>query len=675
MVFRTGPLWALRIAAASSALALAATIPALGEPAISNDGAALAPAAVAAADPQAAVPAQPDREQLAPSETPVPVATTPPPSPAEPHPVVTAAPVPVSDPVLVAVRDQLARAPASAGKADIAALAAFYATRTDGPLWVKGGAFTAPATAIMTALGNAGDWGLDAKSFPLPQLAPGSSPEAQAAAEVALGLSALKYAHQASGGRIDPSTLSRFNDERGTFADPSAVITALATSAKPDETLEVLHPKHEQFQRLHAALVKLRHGDAPKAEPAAIEPPHLSLGSGPPLKPGAEHPDIATIRTHFGIPAASGKEAVYDALLAGAVKSFQADHDLKANGVINAATRQALNGGEARKTRKAPAVADTAQEIDRIALNMERWRWLPADMGVFHIENNIPEYQTRVFQEGKLVHQEKIIVGKTDTPTPVFSANMQFVIFHPEWGVPDGIKVKEIWPYLRRAPEFDFFGGGGGVSDISILKRHNLRVSYNGRPVDASQIDWTKADPRAYQFIQPAGGQNVLGVVKFRFPNRHDVYMHDTPQRELFSQSARAISHGCMRVHNPERLAAVILAWDRGWSADKVSGMIAGSGTTEVKLEKPFPVHVTYFTARVEDDGKLTTFADLYGHDAKLAAALAGHPVHLEDPSTSSGSDSIAEGGRKPQRIARKGVPSPQADAGLGGLLSGLFGN
>jgi L,D-transpeptidase YcbB len=307
---------------------------------------------------------------------------------------------------------------------------------------------------------------------------------------------------------------------------------------------------------------------------------------------------------------------------------------------------------------------------------MERWRWMPADLGTFHIENNVPEYQTRVFQDGAIVHQEKIIVGKTNTPTSLFSAKMQFVIFHPEWGVPDSIKLKEIWPSLRRKPADDFFGFSGAVSDTAVLKRHNLRVSYNGKQIDAAQVDWTKVDPRSYQFIQPAGGTNVLGVVKFRFPNRHDIYMHDTPQRDLFSQSVRAFSHGCMRVNNPQRLAEVILAYDRGWAPERVAQQIASHQSMEVKLEKPLMVHVTYFTARVDDNGKVQTFADLYGHDAKLAAALSGNPVRLEDPSvgSSDGGEPVAAApGAK--KVARKGGVNPQADASLGSLIQGLFGN
>ena len=654
------------IALTSSALALWAVSPlqAAGDP-----EAGAKPATVAAVEVPATAPVG---EVLTPGETPAPVAVEPP-RPAEPA-VVTApaATVPVSDPILIAVRERLAKHVAGVDKADMAALVAFYAARTDGPVWTKDGKFTASAEAAMGALKNADDWGLEAKAFALPQLAAGADVGALADAEVELSKAALKYARQASGGRVDPSTLSRVNDERGTFADPSAVLTGIATSAKPDAYLEALHPQHPQFKKLHEALLKARHGGPAIVEPAAAEPAKLTLAAGPAIKPGASHPDVVLIRAHLHVVTTAGSEAVYDKALVEAVKAFQEEHGLKASGVISPATRTALNGGEAKKK---VAAADPARDVERIVLNMERWRWLPADMGRFHILNNIPEYATRVYKDGQIVHQEKIIVGKTDTPTSVFSANMQFVIFHPEWGVPDSIKMKEILPSLRRKTSGDdFFGLGPTVSDTRVLQRHNLRVSYNGKPVDASQIDWTKTDPRAYSFIQPAGGQNVLGVVKFRFPNRHDIYMHDTPQRELFSQSTRAFSHGCMRVNNPRRLAEVILAEDRGWSTEKVGNALAGSGTQEVKIEHPFPVHVTYFTARVDEDGKLLTFADLYGHDTKLAAALAGRPVKLEEPTAAPVAESMDQPGiKRPVRGMR--APKPKETAGLGGLLQGLFGN
>jgi len=673
--------------ATSSALALWAVVPgamAAGEPRASATepapAAVEAPApvtspAVAAVDTAApaAVGSDPDgaakpaAEILPPGESPAVVAVEPPPPPA---PVVTAAPavvVPVDDPVELAVRDRLTKPLAGVDKADMAALVAFYAARPEGPVWVKDGQYTAQAQAVIATLRNAADWGLDPKVYGAPAVAPGADTAGLADAELQVSTAALKYARHASGGRADPSSLSRFNDLRAKFADPSAVLTGLATATKPDAYLLSLHPQHPQFHKLQEALVRLLHGGT-KTEAAAPEP-KLNLAAGPELKPGAKHEDIALIRAHLGVAAAAvGSETAFDKPLFAAIKVFQTEHGLKANGVITAATRIALNGGE---TKKKAAASTPAKDAERIALNMERWRWMPADMGRFHILNNVPEYATRVFKDGAVVHQEKIIVGKTNTPTSLFSANMQFVIFHPEWGVPDSIKLKEILPSLRRKTSEDsFFGLGPTVSDTRVLQKHNMRVSYNGKVVDASKIDWSKTDPRAYSFIQAAGSANVLGVVKFRFPNRHDIYMHDTPQRDLFAQSTRAFSHGCLRVNNPRRLAEVILAEDRGWSPEKVGSALAGSGTQEVKLERPFPVHVVYMTTWVDADGKVRSFPDLYGHDAKLASAIAGKPVRLEDPTSAADDLNLAANKKKgPAPIAQK------QEANLGDLLNGLFGN
>ncbi len=651
-------------ALASSLLALASASSVF---AADETPAQIATAPVAIEQPTAAAPA-PTGEILTPGETPVPLAPLASPD-AQVPPAVAVAPVPVADPILIAIREQLAKPSANIDKADAAALTAFYASRTEGPLWIASGAFTPAAKALMAELANADDWALSAKSYPLPSLAT-ADPAVQATAEIALSSAALRYAHDASGGRINPATLSRFNDQRGTFADPSKVMADLAASSEPDAVLRNLHPKHPQFALLRNELLKARHGAAPKAVVAA-EPtaPKLVPATGPTLKPGTNHPDVAQIRERLAVGSTAGSETLYDKGLAAAVKAYQDEQGLNPTGVINNATRAAMNG--AAKAKGEPK-SDPAREADRIALNMERLRWLPADLGAFHIQNNIPEYVTRVYKNGAVIHQEKIIIGKTNTPTSIFSANMQFVIFHPEWGVPDSIKLKEIWPSLRRKVQGeDFFGLGPSVSDTRVLQRHNLRVSQNGRPVDASKVDWATVDPRQFQFIQPAGGTNVLGVVKFRFPNRHDIYMHDTPQRELFAQSTRTFSHGCMRVNNPRRLAEVILAEDKGWSPDRVGAQIASSQSLEVKIERQFPVHVTYFTARVDDDGKLRTFADIYGHDARLTAALAGKPVSLEAPEQTSG-DSFAAVQKRPANVkAAAAKPQP----GLGGLLEGLFGN
>ena len=194
----------------------------------------------------------------------------------------------------------------------------------------------------------------------------------------------------------------------------------------------------------------------------------------------------------------------------------------------------------------------------RLAVNMEKWRWMPDDLGAIYVWDAVPEQVTRVFRDNQKVLEEKIIVGKPQNATPIFSADMLFVIFHPEWGVPDGIKSNELAPQMRRAAAASsgWFSSGDGAS--SVLRAHGLRVSYNGSPVNPDSIDWNSADVRRFSFTQPAGPKNVLGNVKFRFPNKHDVYMHDTPERQLFNGPSRAFSHGCMRVQNPLHLAEVL---------------------------------------------------------------------------------------------------------------------
>jgi murein L,D-transpeptidase YcbB/YkuD len=195
---------------------------------------------------------------------------------------------------------------------------------------------------------------------------------------------------------------------------------------------------------------------------------------------------------------------------------------------------------------------------------------------------------------------------------------MEQVIFHPYWGVPDSIKKNELLPSLAR--------GNTGV-----LERNNLRVSYRGRDIDPGSVDWSKADLRKFHVYQPPGGSNVLGVVKFRFPNKHDVYMHDTPSKSLFNASVRAFSHGCMRVRDPVKLAQLVLAEDRGWPAGRVAAAVSrGPKDNQINLATKVPVHMTYFTAWVDDDGKLRTFADIYGHENRIALGLAGKSNLIE---------------------------------------------
>jgi murein L,D-transpeptidase YcbB/YkuD len=632
------------LAAMLLGLASTGTVPAEAQTAA--EAAAEKPAAAAAqpASPAATSPATPASE-AAPAPTPA-VAEPPPPPPV--------------DPLLAEVRRQLAEPPrGNVERADRAALTAYYAASEAPFLWVAKDGFTPRARHAMAEIAKADDWGLSASAFELPQLPQGEASAAVlAAAEIKLGLAVLKYARHARGGRLDPAALSKHLDMKPTLREPKAVLDAVAATDTPGDYLRALHPRHQQFQRLRQALLKARGGGtaARPSEPASVDPTAVRLPDGPQLKLGSEHPHVALLRQRLGVPASRGAEKIFDLELQDALKTFQGRNNIQTSGLLTPRTRSALNAGVPNdKPQAKPVLAGS--EAQRLIANMERWRWMPEELGETHIWDNIPEFIARVYKRGQVIHTAKIIVGKPNTPTAVFSAPMKFLVFHPEWGVPDSIKLKEIAPYLSGGGGFFFFG-----NDTSILTRQRMRVVYNGRPVDPSSVNWGSVDVRRFSFIQSPGPHNVLGVVKFMFPNKHDIYMHDTPQRELFEQQVRLFSHGCIRVHNPGRLAELLLAEDKGWPAEQVRGLLAQGNNNEVQLQRQIPVHVSYFTAVVGEDGHVNYFSDVYGHDNRVLAALGGRPL----PADLGPGDEYREASRQPQRKYKQTSND---------FFSGLFGN
>jgi len=256
----------------------------------------------------------------------------------------------------------------------------------------------------------------------------------------------------------------------------------------------------------------------------------------------------------------------------------------------------------------------------------------------------VPEFMLRVVEKGKVVHTARVVVGKPDKQTPIFSNKMQEVVFNPVWNVPNSIKTEDLLPWLTS-------GGGWYGGNTAILEQHNLHVKYGGREVDPRSIDWGRVDIRNFEIYQPPGPNNVLGHIKFVFPNKHDVYMHDTTMRNYYGQSYRAESHGCMRVENPDQLALVLLKHDQGWTQARIASAIRGSGDNHVVLEQKIPVYISYFTLRVNDDGSISTFGDIYGHDARMAAALNGKSVTFDAPTKSNGV--VASQGKPPVKQIR----------------------
>jgi L,D-transpeptidase YcbB len=485
-------------------------------------------------------------------------------------------------PVLAAVRQNLSQLASRSNVApaygeDLAAATAFYDAHGGPLLWVTERGISDRGNAVIAEIRKADDWGLRARDFAVPQLpAVAITPEGAAAAEVQLTLAVLKYARYARGGRFsDPSSISKLLDYTPPLRRPGDVLTDIAASYTPEAYLRSLHPQHEQFDGLRRLLLKLRGSGTVDGKLAFGEKLQMAL-------PQLVHSEMPE-------PDATSPEP----------------------------------GRES---------ADRAVRLGRILVNMERWRWLPADLGKFYVWNNVPEYITRVIRKGETIHSDRVVVGQPDWATPAFSADMTMIVFHPSWGVPDGIKKKELLPLLRGSSRTDLIGlFTGSQSSRAVLEQHKLQAYYQGRPIDPDQVDWGSANIGAYEFRQPPGPTNVLGAIKFMFPNRHDVYMHDTPERDLFARSFRGLSHGCMRVADPRRLAAILLAQDKGWSEQQVESLLNG-GTREVELATRIPVHVTYFTAVVDRQGNLHTFGDLYGLDTRMGAILFGKKVPFVTP-------------------------------------------
>jgi L,D-transpeptidase YcbB len=298
------------------------------------------------------------------------------------------------------------------------------------------------------------------------------------------------------------------------------------------------------------------------------------------------------------------------------------------------------------------------RDIQKILINMERWRWMPADLGTIYVQDNVPEFMLYVVKNGKTIHSDKIVVGQRAYATPIFSADMQTIVFNPEWTVPPTIVRENLLPNLRSG---GWFGGG-----TSILSEHGLQVKYNGRTVDPGSINWSSVNMANIAFTQAPGPTNVLGKLKFVYPNKHTVYMHDTIKPGLFNQQVRAIGHNCIRMEKPSKFAEILLAEDKGWDAKKIQELIAKGYNSAVNLDRPVPVHTTYFTAVVDDQGKLTSFADIYALDSKLAPIVAGKAVAsaaTDDDNADTPTGSVPSARAKPPK------------ENVAGQIQGLFGD
>ena len=481
----------------------------------------------------------------------------------------------------------------SAAYAEAQKLYFFYGARHFEPIWLDEAAdgavtFSAPAQKILKLFAAAETEGLrptDYLTADLDVAAVGTDPIKMATLETAFSRATMRYATHIYTGRIVPSSISPDLDVTPKKLDEASLLVQLATSTDPLKVLAALEPTHPEFLALKSALANFDQEQSDRP---------VQIAAGATLKPGMSDARVAVLRQRFELPVAS--DTVYDDSVVEAVKAFQQTRNLFVDGVMGPATLAALNGG-------APLT-----KADIIA-NMERWRWMPRDMGKFNVLVNIPEYRLSINRDDKEEYTTRVVVGATKHQTPIFSDSIRHIVVNPYWNVPSSIVKAEIAPAVMSNPGY--------------IDSHNYDLLYNGNPVSPWSVDWAQVSATNFPFRirQRPGTSNALGQIKFLFPNKHDVYLHDTPSKSLFSRDFRAYSHGCVRVQNPMEFADALMANEPNISRASLEGMF-GSAERWINPEQQIPVHIAYFTVRVAADGSLQSYDDIYGHNAKLIAAM-----------------------------------------------------
>ena len=458
---------------------------------------------------------------------------------------------------------------------------------------------------FLARLQGAATDGLDPKDYPSKQLAglaaAKSTDDKRSLALVELFFSAafLEYASDIKVGRFLPRKVDPNFFIEGRTIDQMAVLKRLATADSLDRFFSAWQPSNPSYAALRTALANYL-VLADKGEWGSVP-----LGEA--LKPGMKDPRVPVIRTRLkltdGVGPSSADSEIYDEALVEAVKRFQVRLGLESDGVIGASTIVAMN-------------VPLQERIQSIVMAMERLRWMPEDLGQQYVIVNIAGFDLRRINGGNVEEHMAVVVGKPYTRTPVFSDRIRYIEFNPYWTVPPGIAVNEELPKLRKNP--------------ASLSEQGFEIVRGNQVVDPTSIDWSRygGGNFPFQIRQRPGANNALGQVKLMFPNEHNVYLHDSPARSLFSRNVRAFSHGCIRLARPLDLAdqALRAGGISGWNRDRIDQVIALGKNTIVSLQNPLPVHITYMTAWV--DGDFVNFRpDIYGHDAKLLAALDGKSI------------------------------------------------
>ena len=406
-------------------------------------------------------------------------------------------------------------------------------------------------------------------------------------------------------GRIDPERLDPMWKAQRRNTDLATKLEAALQADRIGESLQELLPWHGGYDRLKKALADYRQIEAAGGWAA--------FPGTDKLQQGDRGHRVTLLRNRLateGFLDDSGSTAdpnFFDNDLADALKRFQTQFGLEPDGVVGAQTRLALN-------------LTVQQRIRQIIVNLERWRWLPQNLGVRYLLVNIAAFSLTVVEEGRSVLQMRVVTGRSFRRTPVFSDTITYLVLNPYWNIPPMIAVKDILPKIKKSPDF--------------LINQKIRIfqgwNSNTREMDPTSVNWQTINARNFPFHlrQDPGPQNALGRIKFMFPNPYDVYLHDTPSKELFAKARRDFSSGCIRIEKPLELAEYLLRKHPDWPSEKIRDTLSGPEAAEktVKLPEPLNIHLLYWTVWVDEQNLLHFGPDVYDRDQALDAALQQPP-------------------------------------------------
>ena len=498
----------------------------------------------------------------------------------------------------------------------IASIPGFYAARGFEPAWSTSAGPSRQAWVLLEEISKAKEDGLKPEDYHYDWLhsmavqltaqgpdAKGPSPALRADFDLVMTDAAFLLGAHLLGGRVNPQTIHAdwraYSDE----VDLAHLLNDGLQNDRVASLLRALHPPYTGYNGLRQALATYRKIEATGGWPA--------LEGGTRLRLGDKGPSVATLRARL---VATGDLAdlasplgadVFDRPLEDAVKAFQWRHGLDTDGVVGRKTRQAMN-------------VPVQKRIQQLLINMERWRWIPSELGPRYIVVNIADFQLTMVDEGWVRGSMRVVVGHAYRKTPVFSGTMTYLEFNPFWNIPRRLAIEDILPHIQADPDY--------------IEKQGIRI-FSGWSKDAvvlapSEVDWASLDENYFpiRLQQAPGPKNALGRIKFMFPNKYAVYLHDTPAKNLFNSVSRDFSSGCIRVEDPATLAEFVLEGTAGWDRETIEGHLGNAEHLLVRLQRPVPVHLLYWTAWADAEGTVSFREDIYERDAPLIRALREMP-------------------------------------------------